>query len=591
MVKTAQQAGFGSNVTQATRAPDQTMGAGSGAFGGDVARGLQSVGRGIVDAASAFDAIKNRESQEKDTIARLEVEQAVLQFQRDRFEGEGGIYSKKLKNAENVDEAFKKEWDKFSKGLMNDRQGLSEVTVARLNNYIEERGFSMSVAAKRHQQQQMTEYTKSLVAGRIADHRDLAISDPANIGGSMTAIEQSVKKLGELNQWDTEQVERQIKQEISEVVAASINTAIRNENIGVAQQIIKDHRDNVSAEKMAGIKASITQAVEKREDQIASGSVWDKFRDNTADAYRFIDETYEGGQRDRIRQRYRFKVNEAQEVERQERDNMFDAALEMAQDGRIDQITPDVISQLKRGGQWPVIARAYETAATGTQEVDNYAWLYGSYYNMTEGERMKVPADVLRNNLSFETYSKMMQQRKGQAQPEYTQTETQIIQNALRDVGLNPSETSDDEDKRKLLGQFHRDLEAELNTIKKKTGGSISQGEMRDAVGRLTADIDVDYGFTFWGVEDKFFNVTDDDWSDIGNASAFEVAPDFLNAVTNDLKAQPDNQGMTRAELNQKARGMIAKTAAQRLIQRGTEVNEKTILEELNVMIGLFNEQ
>jgi hypothetical protein len=218
--------------------------------------------------------------------------------------------------------------------------------------------------------------------------------------------------------------------------------------------------------------------------QDATERVFAAFGTNEAAAAAYVRKNYQGVEQNKVLASVRDRITEANRVDRESKDDRFQAALDAVWEGK--QIGPQLQAQLERDGTWDKVGAEISAQASGVQRGSNYLWLHENYWSLSPAERMKVPLATIKENAGRADYDKIVEARKKLEQDDPSlQTASQYANSRFKALNLKDDNESD----RKKLDAFHREFAARRAAWQAKNGVVMPDSEQRKMIDELTGKI------------------------------------------------------------------------------------------------------
>lgn len=306
------------------RTPAQSTQAIPDAFGAAQARNLINAGNSVSKAADSFQLIQEKRRQDEDTTNKLEIERSLMEYKKETFNGENGYLQKKRMGAAGITEEFKENWQKKKAEFKQGRSFNSKVEEARVDSYIEKQGMEMEVAAFQHETKQRDEHLTGLYAQRIESNvNDASINyaSPESLKKSREAIIASNLQLGRHKNLTSEEIDANIKNDVSAMYSQAITGALANGDIKAARELheISMESAELSGKDAPGILVSINkQAVIKIGQDIAD-KAFALYPDDPTAAKQWIIDAVEGNDEIAALKAYDDRFNVSQETAEFER--------------------------------------------------------------------------------------------------------------------------------------------------------------------------------------------------------------------------------------------------------------------------------
>ena len=227
-----------------------------------IQQGLDAAGNVAIDMA-----VKQRE--EADTTAVVGADTGLSKWTNDTlFNQQGGVYSKKGKNALDVTNTTLAAYDQQVQSTL---QSLSnDVQRKRFQAIAAQRRESLNGKLNQYEYGQIQQYqndTDEAALGTAVDTATLNFSDPNEIGRQRQKAMAIVQSQAERNGWSPEQLQQAQTQISSRILSGAI-TRMAESNPSQAKQYYESAKDGLDARAQIGLSSTIEQAFRRQEAEV-----------------------------------------------------------------------------------------------------------------------------------------------------------------------------------------------------------------------------------------------------------------------------------------------------------------------------------
>jgi hypothetical protein len=132
----------------------------------EVGRVLADAGKGMMDVSAAVEAYGKKLGEDNDLKNKLEIENELARFDSEVFDGDGGIYSQELGDAEDSDKYLEQKMKKLS-SLQKNRKYFSEDSQVRTDALIESTKTAMRGKVTKHKREQQKTHIGNMLTQRL----------------------------------------------------------------------------------------------------------------------------------------------------------------------------------------------------------------------------------------------------------------------------------------------------------------------------------------------------------------------------------------------------------------------------------------
>jgi hypothetical protein len=156
-----------------------------------------------------------------------------------------------------------------------------------------------------------------------------------------------------------------------------------------------------------------------------------------------------------------------------------------------EDMDPAMQKALKDNGLWDLAGEQHDAMLKGAQQNNNWDWLNSNYNNLTPDERLKVPAETLLANMTYEKFSAEMTARQDGKSAEPRQKTAALISGRLGQLSIDVN--SDKPAMRARVDDFYESYDATVAEFTKERGRSPNAFEEQEIVNDVTAKWDLYY--------------------------------------------------------------------------------------------------
>lgn len=135
-------------------------------FGAKQGKDLSNAGKNMMDMSAAVEAYGKKLGEDNDLKNKLEIENELARFDSEVFDGDGGIYSQELGDAEDSDKYLEQKMKKLS-SLQKNRKYFSEDSQVRTDALIESTKTAMRGKVTKHKREQRKTHIDNMLTQRL----------------------------------------------------------------------------------------------------------------------------------------------------------------------------------------------------------------------------------------------------------------------------------------------------------------------------------------------------------------------------------------------------------------------------------------
>lgn len=461
-------------------------------------------------------AVEDYQLKERDKADRARLWDAEYQRQQFELELEKQGYSRKQRNAINVEaelaDNYNKKIKEIEDGLSNDNQ--KEMFRQKAQNGL--LGFRHKMA--RHELGERNKYDNELINAAVTNYRQSGIEnfhDPALVFESIKNQKDAIADYAERNGESAATLKLKM-QEVENSTHAGVISRMIDSNQDLRAkgyfEAIKENLDGTTAGKLQKL---IDEGSFRGEAQRSTDSLIEKFGDG-AEALARARDIKDPKLRDEVVGRIKQRNSENQLMERQLREDTFDEGMSiLANNGYDYDLLPQeklaVLTQKERDA-----LKEYGRKKRQGQDVKTNWDLYYKLY-----DEPKTLANIRLNeykhqlgDAEFKELVKLQQKsRRGGgsdlSELEQIETKNQILKSYMPLAGVVTDKNATKEDREKEI-KFRRFAQDELQRKQTELGRELTNNEFRETLDKLTLEVVTDEGF-IWDTKKPLFDVSMED--------------------------------------------------------------------------------
>jgi hypothetical protein len=493
-------------VSNAPNAPRLTANPSESAFGGGAANDrLTGAIQGFGEEVSQ---VMDEERKKANQARLLEKRRALNDWEHSNiYSNKSGAINRTGKNALGTFTDLQGGYDSFieeqMKDLANDEQKLAFRQMAQ------SRREKVLGWADSHEAKQMKVFEAQEFEAGLESSKERGSVDTANIGIETTFLRQSIMERGESEGWSPEVIKQELQKHESDLHARSINRMVTEGNDLDAQAYFKEIKKDLDPDVATKISKVLEEGSLLGEGQRRADAIMGKGL-SMAEAYDEASKIKDPKMRKEVESQIGVRFARSEKAERDAMESLsLQATNIIEQTGSFEKIPADMVAQMKVGTR-SALKNYARRKAEGLDISTDWVTYYDLVTQATTPELQDkfLSADLIeyRDKLSNGEFKQMIDTqaklRKGdRSSVKEFATNMQIANNALREIGVNPSAKAGTTEAEEVA-RFRRLIRDRVNEFQDSTGRQATNEEVQKISDALTMEA-IEPGGDWFGLADE----------------------------------------------------------------------------------------
>lgn len=472
------------NVTLSANAPEE-------AFGGPAARRITEAARGL---ANTVFKIADEEKQKADQLAVLDADQKLSAFETFiQYDPQSGAMNKKGKDAFELPDTVKAEWEKKSteieKDLKNDSQRMA------YKKMVVQRWGSLDQNIQRHVSNEIRQYDDQVTDSYLTNERDAATAnylDQGRINMSIDRQRSEVVKHAMRNGLPEEWMKGKIDEVTSKTHVSVINRMLVNDQDLTAKSYFDEHKPYIAGSDISAVEKVLEEGSLRGESQRQSDKIM-ATTDTMSEAIESSKKVEDPKLRDAIVDRIKDNYSLRKVADEERRTQLYQGAANIVEQTKDrDKVPPHVWAQLNLSERNAIDARARQLRE-GVPPVTNWP----TYYELktlasapaTRDKFLRENLLVYRPDMADSEFKELINlqtnMRNGDDKElDGYRTKAEIVNSTLNSIGVDPTPKPGKKEA-DSVSLFRRQVDEQIVQMQQQTGKKATNADVQGIVDNL----------------------------------------------------------------------------------------------------------